>query len=118
MLRLWMLVMGRLKRTIRTRDVGSPLQIGEIQAVSREACFAALERAEYAGMQVETKPVPSMEDLRSVLSGDNVYRMAASEAFPFYNKTHLISLQFPARSADIVNVPEKGARKHPRDENI
>ncbi|KAI3723157.1 hypothetical protein L2E82_34550 [Cichorium intybus] len=40
-------------------------------------------------------------DLRSVLSDDNVYRMAASEAFPFYNKTHLISLQFPARSADV-----------------
>ncbi|KAL4564689.1 hypothetical protein LXL04_028757 [Taraxacum kok-saghyz] len=42
------------------------------------------------------------KDLRSVLSDENVYRMAASEAFPFYNKTHIISLQFPDRSGDVL----------------
>ncbi|CAI9259383.1 unnamed protein product [Lactuca saligna] len=42
------------------------------------------------------------KDLRSVLRDDNAYQMAASEAFPFYNKTHIISLQFPDRSGDVL----------------
>ncbi|CAK9157748.1 unnamed protein product [Ilex paraguariensis] len=42
------------------------------------------------------------KDLRSVLSDENVYRMAASEAFPLYNKAHMICLQLPDRSGDVL----------------
>ncbi|KAJ9541660.1 hypothetical protein OSB04_028166 [Centaurea solstitialis] len=42
------------------------------------------------------------KDLRLVLKDENVYGRAASEAFPLYNKTHIISLQFPNRSGDIL----------------
>lgn len=42
------------------------------------------------------------KDLRLVLKDENVYGRAASEAFPLYNKTHIISLQFPNRSGDVL----------------
>ncbi|GJU76788.1 F-actin-capping protein subunit alpha, partial [Tanacetum coccineum] len=38
------------------------------------------------------------KDLRSVLNDENVYRLAALEAFPIYNKSHFVSLQLPNRS--------------------
>ncbi|KAJ9541756.1 hypothetical protein OSB04_028262 [Centaurea solstitialis] len=41
------------------------------------------------------------KDLRLVLKDENVYGRAASEAFPLYNKTHIISLKFPNRSGDV-----------------
>lgn len=40
-------------------------------------------------------------DVKAILGDDNVYESAASEAFPLYNKAHLISLQFPNRSGDV-----------------
>lgn len=40
-------------------------------------------------------------DVKAILGDDNVYETAASEAFPLYNKAHLISLQFPNRSGDV-----------------
>ncbi|XP_057961145.1 F-actin-capping protein subunit alpha isoform X1 [Malania oleifera] len=42
------------------------------------------------------------KDLRSVLNDDNAYNMAASEAFPLYNKSHLMCLQLPDRSGDVL----------------
>ncbi|XP_022017312.1 F-actin-capping protein subunit alpha isoform X3 [Helianthus annuus] len=41
-------------------------------------------------------------DLQSVLNDDNVYRRAASEAFPLYNKSHVVCLQFPNRSGEVL----------------
>ncbi|KAI3712395.1 hypothetical protein L1987_70951 [Smallanthus sonchifolius] len=41
-------------------------------------------------------------DLRSVLNDENVYQRAASEAFPLYNKSHIICLKFPNRSGDVL----------------
>ncbi|XP_071691525.1 F-actin-capping protein subunit alpha-like isoform X1 [Rutidosis leptorrhynchoides] len=41
-------------------------------------------------------------DLRSVLNDDNVYQLAASQAFPVYNKSHIVCLQFPNRSGDVL----------------
>ncbi|KAF6174428.1 hypothetical protein GIB67_024450 [Kingdonia uniflora] len=44
------------------------------------------------------------KDVRTVISDDSVYDLAASEAFPQYNKTHMISLELPNRSGDVVYV--------------
>ena len=40
-------------------------------------------------------------DIRSVLNDDNVYNAAASEAFPLYNKSHLMCLKMPGKSEDV-----------------
>ena len=40
-------------------------------------------------------------DVKAILGDDSVYESAALEAFPLYNKAHLISLQFPNRSGDV-----------------
>ncbi|KAG6750463.1 hypothetical protein POTOM_044959 [Populus tomentosa] len=42
------------------------------------------------------------KDLRSVLNDEKVYNEAASEAFPLYNKSHLICLELPNRSGDVL----------------
>ncbi|XP_010259600.1 PREDICTED: F-actin-capping protein subunit alpha [Nelumbo nucifera] len=42
------------------------------------------------------------KDIRSVLMDENVYNMAVSEAFPLYNKTHMISLEMPNRSGAVI----------------
>lgn len=42
------------------------------------------------------------KDLRSILDDDEVYEMAAAEAFPAYNKAHLIVLEMPDRSGDVI----------------
>uniref|UniRef100_A0A6N2LEI5 F-actin-capping protein subunit alpha n=1 Tax=Salix viminalis TaxID=40686 RepID=A0A6N2LEI5_SALVM len=42
------------------------------------------------------------KDLRSVLNDEKVYNEAASEAFPLYNKSHLIFLELPNRSGDVL----------------
>ncbi|GMP40174.1 hypothetical protein CsSME_00010723 [Camellia sinensis var. sinensis] len=44
-------------------------------------------------------------DVRSVLNDDNVYTTAVSEAFPLYNKSHLICLKMPDRSGDVLITP-------------
>ncbi|GJN33392.1 hypothetical protein PR202_gb21989 [Eleusine coracana subsp. coracana] len=40
--------------------------------------------------------------MRALLGDDAVYEAAAGEAFPEYNKTHLVSLELPDRSGDII----------------
>jgi len=45
--------------------------------------------------------VLDLADLRSVLNDEKVYNEAASEAFPLYNKSHLICLELPNRSGDV-----------------
>lgn len=45
------------------------------------------------------------KDIRSVLGDDSIYEMAAAEAFPAYNKAHLISLEMPDRSGDVIICP-------------
>ncbi|CAL5071217.1 unnamed protein product [Urochloa decumbens] len=42
------------------------------------------------------------KDVRALLGDDAVYEAAAEEAFPEYNKAHLVSLELPDRSGDIV----------------
>ncbi|PWA57735.1 F-actin-capping protein subunit alpha [Artemisia annua] len=42
------------------------------------------------------------KDLKSVLNDENVYRLAALEAFPIYNKSHFVCLQLPNRSGDVL----------------
>ncbi|TKY61523.1 F-actin-capping protein subunit alpha [Spatholobus suberectus] len=42
------------------------------------------------------------KDVKSILNNDDLYNEAASEAFPFYNKSHLISLQMSDRSGDVL----------------
>ncbi|KAE8675406.1 F-actin-capping protein subunit alpha [Hibiscus syriacus] len=41
-------------------------------------------------------------DLKSVLNDDDVYDEAASEAFPAYNKSHMICLEMPGRFGDVL----------------
>jgi hypothetical protein len=40
-------------------------------------------------------------DVRALLRDDQVYEAAAAEAFPEYNKAHLVSLELPDRSGDV-----------------
>lgn len=40
-------------------------------------------------------------DVKAILKDENVYRKAAEEAFPSYNKSHLICLELPNRSGDV-----------------
>ncbi|KAK9673133.1 hypothetical protein RND81_12G148600 [Saponaria officinalis] len=42
------------------------------------------------------------KDLKVLLEDDDVYNCAAMEAFPMYNKSHLICLEFPDRSGDVI----------------
>ncbi|XP_074311598.1 F-actin-capping protein subunit alpha [Silene latifolia] len=42
------------------------------------------------------------KDLKALLKDDNVYNSAANEAFPLYNKCHMIFLEFPDRSGDVL----------------
>ncbi|KAF7006829.1 hypothetical protein CFC21_021833 [Triticum aestivum] len=41
-------------------------------------------------------------DVRALLGDDAAYEAAAAEAYPEYNKTHLVSLELPDRSGDII----------------
>lgn len=41
------------------------------------------------------------KDLKSVLNNDDVYDEAASEAFPVYNKSHMICLEMSGRFGDV-----------------
>ncbi|KAG1338689.1 F-actin-capping protein subunit alpha [Cocos nucifera] len=42
------------------------------------------------------------KDIRSILGDDKIYETAATEAFPLYNKAHLIVLELPDRSGDVI----------------
>ncbi|XP_050223664.1 F-actin-capping protein subunit alpha [Mercurialis annua] len=42
------------------------------------------------------------KDLRSVLNDERIFNEAADEAFPLYNKSHMICLEFPDRSGDVM----------------
>jgi hypothetical protein len=40
-------------------------------------------------------------DVRALLGDEAVYEAAAAEAYPEYNKAHLVSLELPDRSGDV-----------------
>lgn len=40
-------------------------------------------------------------DLKSLLKDDHVYNLAAAEAFPLFNKAHVISVEMPNRTGDV-----------------
>lgn len=42
-----------------------------------------------------------LTDLKAVLSDEEVYNEAAMEAFPVYNKFHMICLEMPSRAGDV-----------------
>ncbi|KAM3219181.1 F-actin-capping protein subunit alpha [Capsicum annuum] len=42
------------------------------------------------------------KDVRAILKDENLYKKAAEESFPSYNKSHLICLDFPNRSGDVL----------------
>ncbi|KAL6896891.1 hypothetical protein ACP4OV_007463 [Aristida adscensionis] len=42
------------------------------------------------------------KDVRALLGDDAVYEAAAAEAFPEYNKAHLLALELPDRSGDVI----------------
>ncbi|KAL6536697.1 hypothetical protein OROMI_026278 [Orobanche minor] len=42
------------------------------------------------------------KDMRAVLKNERVYTTAVVEAFPLYNKFHMISLEFPDRSGEVM----------------
>lgn len=42
-----------------------------------------------------------MEDVKEILDDDRLYDEAASEAFPVYNKSQMISLELPDRTGDV-----------------
>ncbi|KAJ4753580.1 F-actin-capping protein subunit alpha-2 [Rhynchospora pubera] len=42
------------------------------------------------------------KDIRALIGDDKLYDMAASEAFPRHNKAHLLILELPDRSGDVI----------------
>ncbi|KAK9292534.1 hypothetical protein L1049_020508 [Liquidambar formosana] len=42
------------------------------------------------------------KDVKAVLNDEHVYNMAVSEAFPVYNKSHMICLEMPGRVGDVL----------------
>ncbi|KAL8553940.1 hypothetical protein ACS0TY_002265 [Phlomoides rotata] len=42
------------------------------------------------------------KDMSSVLKNERLYRTAAAEAFPVYNKSHMICLELPDRSGEVM----------------
>eukprot|EP01018_Ginkgo_biloba_P006187 Gb_17838 [translate_table: standard] len=42
------------------------------------------------------------KDVRSVLMDEHAYAMATAEAFPLHNKSHMISLEMPNRSGQVI----------------
>ncbi|CAM0907394.1 unnamed protein product [Alopecurus aequalis] len=42
------------------------------------------------------------KDVRALLGDESLYEAAAAEAYPEYNKAHLVSLELPDRSGDII----------------
>ncbi|PON34487.1 F-actin-capping protein subunit alpha [Parasponia andersonii] len=42
------------------------------------------------------------KDVKAILDDDELYQEAASESFPLYNKSHMISLELPDRSGDVI----------------
>lgn len=63
-----------------------------IRFVSIDFCFSAFFLDFYFFFRA---------DLRSVLNNVDVYDEAASEAFPVYNKSHMICLEMPGRFGDV-----------------
>ncbi|XXG54319.1 hypothetical protein AAC387_Pa03g2231 [Persea americana] len=42
------------------------------------------------------------KDIRSILSDEDAYNAAVSEAYPLYNKSHMICLELPNRTGDVL----------------
>lgn len=40
-------------------------------------------------------------DVKAILTDEELYNEAASEAFPVYNKSHMICLEMPGRIGDV-----------------
>ncbi|XP_022870412.1 F-actin-capping protein subunit alpha isoform X2 [Olea europaea var. sylvestris] len=63
------------------------------------------EKIEIAKWFLLNSPVGEIQyvakDVKEVLKDERVYRIAAAEAFPLYNKSHMICLEFPDRSGEV-----------------
>ncbi|KAF4357470.1 hypothetical protein G4B88_025639, partial [Cannabis sativa] len=42
------------------------------------------------------------DNVKAILDDDELYEEAASESFPVYNKSHMISLELPDRTGDVI----------------
>lgn len=42
--------------------------------------------------------------MKAVLQDERLYKTAAEEAFPLYNKSHMIYLEFPDRSGEVTPI--------------
>ncbi|KAJ8510262.1 hypothetical protein OPV22_000696 [Ensete ventricosum] len=64
------------------------------------------QKAEIAKWFLANAPAGEIQyvakDVRSILGDDKIYEMAAAEAFPLHNKAHLLALEMPDRSGDVL----------------
>ncbi|RRT45045.1 hypothetical protein B296_00031228 [Ensete ventricosum] len=64
------------------------------------------QKAEIAKWFLANAPAGEIQyvakDVRSILGDDGIYEMAAAEAYPVHNKAHLIALQMPDRSGEVL----------------
>ncbi|URD79624.1 F-actin-capping protein subunit [Musa troglodytarum] len=64
------------------------------------------QKAEIAKWFLANAPAGEIQyvakDVRSILGDDKIYEMAAAEAFPLHNKAHLLALEMPNRSGDVL----------------
>eukprot|EP00268_Persea_americana_P064037 TRINITY_DN8379_c0_g1_i15.p1 TRINITY_DN8379_c0_g1~~TRINITY_DN8379_c0_g1_i15.p1 ORF type:complete len:111 (+),score=17.33 TRINITY_DN8379_c0_g1_i15:152-484(+) len=42
------------------------------------------------------------KDIQSIIADEDTYHSAVSEAYPLYNKAHMISLELPNRTGDVL----------------
>ncbi|XAR52636.1 hypothetical protein NMG60_11020803 [Bertholletia excelsa] len=73
---------------------------------TRESELSDVQKKEIAKWFLLNSPAGEIQyvakDLRSVLNDENVYQAAASEAFPLYNKSHMLCLNLPGCSDDVL----------------
>ncbi|CAI9103420.1 OLC1v1001892C3 [Oldenlandia corymbosa var. corymbosa] len=73
---------------------------------SREVELSHKQKLEIAKWFLMNSPPGEIQyvakDVKAVLKDENVYAAAAAEAFPLYNKSHMICLQLPDRSGDVL----------------
>ncbi|KAK1582507.1 hypothetical protein Q3G72_015714 [Acer saccharum] len=78
----------------------------EIRKMAEEVEISDKQKKEIAKWFLLNSPAGEIQyvakDLKSVLDDDQVYNESVSEAFPVYNKSHVICLPMPHRSGDVL----------------
>lgn len=82
------------------------IQKNDFHECDTEAELSDEQKVEMAKWFLLNSPAGEIQyvakDIRAVLNDDNVYTVAAEEAFPLYNKSHMLCIQLPDGSGDVL----------------